>query len=159
MELVLLVVQIIVALLLIGSVLVQRSDSDGMGLGGSGGGGGLLSSRGQANLMTRTTAVLAFIFMSNSLLLGVITANSGASALVDAVVAEQPKGIQVPKDGVNALTPQSSKDEKSNEKVVHPKDNTKEAAPEANTPAAAPVEVTPSAVPTQNKTPEAPKAD
>lgn len=120
MELVLLVVQIIVALLLIGSVLLQRSESDGMGLGGSGG-GGLLSSRGQANLMTRTTAILALIFMCNSLLLSVLNAQSGASSLVDQIVAEQPQTLQAPKDGMEIQKtplPDSAQGTKQNPAVV-----------------------------------------
>ena len=149
MELVLLVVQIIVALLLIGSVLLQRSDSDGMGLGGSGGGGGLLSSRGQANLMTRTTAILAFIFMSNSLLLGVISARAGASSLVDQVAAEHQKTSQAPKDGMEL------------KKSVLPKDGEQKssvpATPATNGAAAPADSAPPSTLPA--KTPEAPKAD
>ncbi len=144
MELVLLVLQIIVALLLIGSVLLQRSDSDGMGLGGASGGGGLLSSRGQANLMTRTTAVLAFIFMSNSLLLGVITARSGASSLVDQVVAEQPKTVQPPKDGGDKNT---APPVVPAEKAISP------------TPGAAPAPTGTKDVPAPAKAAEAPKAD
>jgi preprotein translocase subunit SecG len=108
MELVLLIIQVIIALLLIISVLIQRSDSDGLGGLGSGGGGGLLSSRGQANLMTRTTAILAFLFMANSLLLGIITARETSSSIVDEVVAEQP--IQAPKDGLDNQKPQAPKD-------------------------------------------------
>jgi preprotein translocase subunit SecG len=100
MEHVLLVVQMIVALFLIGCVLVQRSDSDGLGGLGAGGGSGLFSSRGQANLMTRATAILAATFMFNSLLLGIITARSGTDSLVNELVAEQPAAIEAPKDGV-----------------------------------------------------------
>jgi len=129
MELVLLVVQIIVALLLIGSVLLQRSESDGMGLGGSGGGGGLLSSRGQANLMTRTTAILAFIFMSNSLLLGVLTARGGANSVVDQIVAEQPKTPQAPKDGLEiqkTTLPDSAVEEKESSPAIPTESTTPE---------------------------------
>lgn len=96
MELVLLIVQVIVALLLIGFVLLQRSESDGFGMG-SGSGGGLMSSRGQANFMTRSTAILAFVFMANSLLLTVLTTQDSSASLVDDVVRQQP--MQVPLDG------------------------------------------------------------
>jgi preprotein translocase subunit SecG len=107
MEHVLLVVQMIVALFLIGCVLLQRSDSDGLGGLGAGGGSGLFSSRGQANLMTRTTAILAAVFMLNSLVLGIITARGGSDSLVNELVAEQPTVIEAPKDGVN-MTPQTA---------------------------------------------------
>jgi preprotein translocase subunit SecG len=95
MEQVLLVVQVIIAAALIIMVLIQRSDSDGFGLGG-GGGNGLLSGRGQANLMTRTTAILAALFIINSLALGVIAARSHDSSIMDTIEAQQPDADALP---------------------------------------------------------------
>lgn len=69
---VLLVIHILVALALIVSVLLQRSEGGGLGIGGSGGMGGFMTARGTANLLTRTTAVLAAVFMGMSLLLAVL---------------------------------------------------------------------------------------
>lgn len=70
----LLVIHVCVAAALVGTILLQRSD--GGALGGIGGGsdpfGGVMSSRGSANLLTRTTAVLAVAFMGISLLLAVL---------------------------------------------------------------------------------------
>ncbi len=100
MELILLIVQLVLAIFLIGSVLIQRSDTDGFGLG-SGGGGGLLSSRGQANLMTRTTAVLATLFMVNSLVLSILTTQGSSRSLVDEVVEQQP--FSAPRDGAEPV--------------------------------------------------------
>jgi preprotein translocase subunit SecG len=88
MEQVLLVVQVIIAVALIIMVLIQRSDSDGFGLGG-GGGNGLISGRGQANLMTRTTAILAALFIINSLALSVIAARSHESSIVETIEKQQ----------------------------------------------------------------------
>lgn len=75
---VLLVIQAIVALAMIAVILLQRSNADGLsGLGGGGGGGkSLISSRTSANIMTRTTAILAAIFMINCLAMGVIASKS-----------------------------------------------------------------------------------
>lgn len=63
------VVQILLTLALVGLILVQRNDSDGLGSMGGGGGGGnaLMTGRGAANLMTRSTAIIATLFMLNSL--------------------------------------------------------------------------------------------
>src|SRR6202041_2436499 len=75
MQAVLLVVQILIAIVLIGIILVQRTSQDGGGLMGGGGGGtmgGLFTARGSANLLTKTTAVLATLFIINSLALGYI---------------------------------------------------------------------------------------
>ena len=51
---------------LIGAVLLQKSEGGGLGMGG---GAGFMSSRGTANLLTRTTAILAVGFFITSLLL------------------------------------------------------------------------------------------
>jgi preprotein translocase subunit SecG len=82
MSTVLLVVQVFLALALIGIVLIQRSESDGFGMG-SGGGFGVMSGRAKANLLTRTTAILAALFMLNSLLLTVLMSRETASSIVD----------------------------------------------------------------------------
>ncbi|MES2984883.1 MAG: preprotein translocase subunit SecG [Pseudomonadota bacterium] len=87
MEHVLLVVQVIIAIGLIGMVLIQRSESDGFGLGG--GGGSFMSGRSKANLLTRTTAVLAALFIINSLALSVIAAHGRAPSITETIDAQQ----------------------------------------------------------------------
>ncbi|WP_299617093.1 preprotein translocase subunit SecG [Pelagibius sp.] len=78
MQNVLLVIHILLALALIGVVLLQRSEGGGLGIGGSAGGGGgggmagFLTGRGTANLLTRTTAILAACFMATSIVLTII---------------------------------------------------------------------------------------
>ncbi len=63
MQTLLLVAELIIAVALICIVLLQRSEGGGLGMGGSGGGmGGLFTARGSADTLTRTTAVLAFLF-------------------------------------------------------------------------------------------------
>lgn len=69
---VLLVVHALVAIALIVVVLLQRSEGGGLGIGSTGGMGGFMTARGTANLLTRTTAVLAAVFMGMSLLLAVM---------------------------------------------------------------------------------------
>jgi preprotein translocase subunit SecG len=51
---------------LIGAVLLQKSEGGGLGMGG---GAGFMSSRGTANLLSRTTAILAAGFFLTSLFL------------------------------------------------------------------------------------------
>jgi preprotein translocase subunit SecG len=60
---VLLVLHLFVTLALIGVVLLQRSEGGGLGIGSSGGMGSFMTGRGTANLLTRTTGVLATLFM------------------------------------------------------------------------------------------------
>ena len=73
MQTVLIIVHLIIVLGLIGVVLLQRSEG-GLGLGGGGGGGvsGFMTGRGQANALTRATAILAGLFFMTSLALGVM---------------------------------------------------------------------------------------
>jgi preprotein translocase subunit SecG len=88
MEQILLVIHVIIAAALIGMVLIQRSDSDGFGLG-SGSGSNLLSGRSAANLMTRTTAILAALFIANSLILSILASQHHNSSLIDTLEKEQ----------------------------------------------------------------------
>ncbi|MBL6935223.1 MAG: preprotein translocase subunit SecG [Alphaproteobacteria bacterium] len=79
MTTVLLMIHLLLALALVGVVLIQRSEGGGLGIGGGGGGmGGLMSGRGTANLLTRTTAVLAACFMASSMLLAYVSAQDVA---------------------------------------------------------------------------------
>jgi preprotein translocase subunit SecG len=58
---ILLVIHVIVTILLIGIILLQKSE--GGGLGSTSSSGNAFSARGAANLLTRITAILATIFM------------------------------------------------------------------------------------------------
>ena len=73
METVLRVFQLFLALGLIGVVLLQRSEGGGLGIGSSGGMGSFMSVRGTANLLTRVTGILAFLFMATCLALVLIS--------------------------------------------------------------------------------------
>ena len=77
MTVVLITIHIMICVAMIGVVLIQRNDQSGLGgLGGGGGGGGgnFMSTRGQANLLTRTTAILFAAFCITSLTLVIIAA-------------------------------------------------------------------------------------
>ncbi len=66
MQTVIIVVHLMIVSVLIGAVLLQKSEGGGLGMGG---GAGFMSSRGTANLLTRTTAILAGLFFLTSLAL------------------------------------------------------------------------------------------
>ena len=66
MQTVIIVIHLMIVVVLIGAVLLQKSEGGGLGMGG---GAGFMSSRGTANLLTRTTAILAVGFFITSLLL------------------------------------------------------------------------------------------
>jgi len=92
METILLVIHVIVAIFLIGVVLLQRSEGGALGMGGGGGTGGLMTGRGAANLLTRTTAILAAAFMGTSIVLAILSGNHSAptSILDEPVKLEDP---------------------------------------------------------------------
>jgi len=94
MQTILLVIQIFIALALIGVILIQRSSSDGLGLSGSG--NSFMSGRASANLLTRTTAILAALFMANCLLLAWIASHSGTQGSVINQMIEEEKPAEVP---------------------------------------------------------------
>ena len=66
MQTVAIVIHLMIVATLIATVLLQKSEGGGLGVGG---GAGFMSSRGTANLLTRTTAVLAAGFFLTSLFL------------------------------------------------------------------------------------------
>ena len=66
-----LVIHLLIALAMIVVILLQRSEGGALGIGG-GSGGGLMSGRSAANLLTRTTGVLAGCFIVTSLLLAIL---------------------------------------------------------------------------------------
>ncbi len=72
MSTVLIVLHLFVTLALIGVVLVQRSEGGGLGIGSSQGMGGFMGGRGTANLLTRSTAILAAAFFGLSLMLALL---------------------------------------------------------------------------------------
>ena len=76
MTTVLLMMHLLLALALVGVVLIQRSEGGGLGIGG--GMGGLMSGRGTADFLTRTTAILAACFMASSMLLAYVSTRDEA---------------------------------------------------------------------------------
>jgi preprotein translocase subunit SecG len=69
MQTVIIVIHLMVVAAMIGVVLLQKSEGGGLGIGST---GGFLSSRGTANVLTRTTAILAATFFATSLVLSVL---------------------------------------------------------------------------------------
>ena len=90
---VLLTIEVIVCVAMIGVILLQRSEGGGLGLGSGGGVGGLMSGRGAANVLTRTTVILATIFICTSIALALLAKSSRqANPLGEAVPESAPLG-------------------------------------------------------------------
>lgn len=93
MENVVLSVHLILALLLIGVVLLQRSEGGGLGMGASG--NGVMTGRQAANALTRLTWILAAAFIATSIALTIMAAHkAGVSSVVDRFLADQPAAVQ-----------------------------------------------------------------
>lgn len=79
MENVVLVIHLILALVLIGVVLMQRSEGGGLGIGG---GGGVMSNRSAATALAKLTWILAIGFICTSIALTIIAADKSAGVSV-----------------------------------------------------------------------------
>jgi len=88
MTTVILVIHVMLAVALVAVVLLQRSEGGALGIGGGGGMGGLMTGRATANLLSRTTAILAACFMLTSLTLAYM-----------ARVTHEPTSIVAPQPG------------------------------------------------------------
>jgi len=85
MENVLIVAYLLIVLALIAVILLQRSEGGALGIGG--GGGGFMTARGSANLLTRTTAILATLFFATAIGLTILSeVNRGTSGILDRAV-------------------------------------------------------------------------
>ena len=81
MENLILIFDIILAILLIGAVLLQKSEGGALGLGASQ--DTFISSRSASNFLTKATAIIATLFIVTSILLTIISKEkfSGSSVL------------------------------------------------------------------------------
>jgi preprotein translocase subunit SecG len=103
MQTVVVVIHLMIVAVLIGAVLLQKSEGGGLGMGG---GAGFMSSRGTANLLTRTTAVLAVGFFATSLLLSWIASFERKPASI--IEGQAPASQSQPASGSNPVAPPTS---------------------------------------------------
>jgi preprotein translocase subunit SecG len=118
MQTVVIVVHLMLVATLIAMVLLQKSEGGGLGMGG---GGGFMSSRGTANLLSRTTAVLAVGFFLTSLLLSWLASYDRKPSSVigsDPASQSQPAGPATPispPQGGGVLDSLKKSDERQNQ--------------------------------------------
>jgi len=75
------VVQALIAAVLVGVILMQRSEGGGLGVGGSP--SGFMSARGAADFLTRSTAVLATLFVLLSIVLAALAVGTTSGRDID----------------------------------------------------------------------------
>ena len=112
MENVLLVAYLLIVLALIAVILLQRSEGGGLGMGGNA--GGLMTVRGSANLLTRTTAILAALFFATAIGLTILSQlNRNTSDILDSAAAPgeaTPAGIDAASSAPAAADPVATTD-------------------------------------------------
>ena len=143
MENVVLTIHLILALLLIGVVLLQRSEGGGLGMGSS---GGAISGRAAATALGKVTWVLAVCFIVTSITMTILASRSASTAsVIDQIGAEHP-AAKAPAPALPAggdLLPPSN-------------DGTPAAPPAATAPAAPPAATAPATTAPDATTPAAP---
>ncbi|MBO1080274.1 preprotein translocase subunit SecG [Roseomonas haemaphysalidis] len=98
---VLLVLHLLVTLALIGVVLLQRSEGGGLGIGSSQGMGSFMTGRGTANLLTRSTGILATLFMVLALAMALL----GRGQAQRGSILDLPPGPAIPAQPTSQLPP------------------------------------------------------
>jgi len=119
------VIHLMIVAVMIGAVLLQKSEGGGLGMGG---GAGFMSSRGTANLLTRTTAVLAVGFFATSLLLNWIASYDRKPATV---IGQPPAQTQPVSGAAAPVTPPTSGGVLDTLKKADEQQNQAPSAPEA----------------------------
>ena len=143
---ILIVAYLLIVLALIAVILLQRSEGGGLGMGTSSN-NGLISVRGSANLLTRTTAILAALFFATAIGLTILSElDRPTDAILDGVVQDGGAQPSTVLDALQKLQQQSAGD--------LPVPTTDPTAPAATTPAVPADATTPAAT-----TPVAPATD
>jgi preprotein translocase subunit SecG len=151
---VLIVAYLLIVLALIGVILIQRSEGGGLGMGSNT--NGLMTVRSSANLLTRTTGILAALFFATAIGLTILSElDRGTESILDAATegGEQPTTVL---DALQQLQEQTAGDLPLPEATPQPEpaETTEQAAdpglpvPAAPAEGAAPAEPAP-AVPAQ----------
>ena len=96
---VLIVAYLFIVVALIAVILLQRSEGGGLGMGSSA--TGLISVRGSANLLTRTTAILAALFFASAIGLTILSElDRGSSGILE----RASQGGETPTTVLDAIT-------------------------------------------------------
>jgi preprotein translocase subunit SecG len=95
MQSVLIVIHILIVVALIAVVLLQRSEGGALGAGG--GTGSFMTGRGQANALSRATAILGAMFFATALLMSILSSWGRAPhSILDKATAPAPAGQTAP---------------------------------------------------------------
>ena len=95
MQSVLIVIHLLVVIALVAVVLLQRSEGGALGAGG---GGGFMTGRGQANALSRATAILGGLFFASALLMSILAGwNRAPRSILDTTAPSSKASTESPK--------------------------------------------------------------
>jgi preprotein translocase subunit SecG len=104
MQSVLIVVHLMIVVVLVVIVLLQRSEGGALGVGG---GAGFMTGRGQANALTRATAILAALFFATSMGLTILARyNQAPEVTFQSLTPIEPEGAAKEGEGKGSLLDQ-----------------------------------------------------
>ncbi|HTM94662.1 MAG TPA: preprotein translocase subunit SecG [Croceibacterium sp.] len=83
------VLQGIIAAALVGIILMQKSEGGGLGMGGGGNPSSIFSARGAGDFLTRTTAILAILFVILSIVLAAVAVDVSTGGEIDTSLNRQ----------------------------------------------------------------------
>lgn len=104
LDVVLLILQVLMAIAIIGLVLLQKGKgaSEGATFGGGGGAGSVFGASGSSNFLSKSTAILATCFFLNSLALAYLAGNREApGSVIDTIEVTTDGGAQA--DSFNGM--------------------------------------------------------
>lgn len=115
---VLLVLNIIVVILLIGIILLQKSEGGVLGMGGSGSKNGIFTAQSAGNLVTKITYFLGAMFFIICILLAFLVArqNKVSKSFIE-TMREKENVKEVKSTGVNVIPEDKVKNEMAKESV------------------------------------------
>lgn len=162
---VLIVAYLLIVLALIGVILLQRSEGGGLGMGSNS--NGLMTVRGSANLLTRTTAVLAALFFATAIGLTILSEiDNRTSGILQGAADNANSDVNAPTsvlDALNALEGDDSLNVPTAPAAPATDTTTPAADPALSVPAAPTTDAAPAAesstAPAASATPAAPAAE
>lgn len=77
----------LISLALVAVILLQKSEGGGLGIGG-GNAGGMMTARGAADLLTRSTMILASLFVLTSIVLAILATTNKHEHVIDTSLAK-----------------------------------------------------------------------
>ena len=155
MQTVLIVIHLMIVVALTAVVLLQRSEGGALGMGG---GSGFMTGRGQANVLTRATAILAALFFATSLGLTLLANyGRGNKSILEGVApgTSQPAAT-IPPKGQGSVLDQLRKleDQRANKPANDSQGSTPVPAPQSS---ATPASATPASATPASATPASPR--